>query len=88
MKEAKGQAVAPDPLMEAHNMIMSRSLECLGIYIMMVKEDQSHYCPICEANHKLPEHPKAKMKCGDWWIQSLCEYLHFEYEKEGWLKVN
>lgn len=85
VKEAKGQAVAPDPLMEAHNMILSRSLECLGVYIMLMKDDGFAPLPSVE---RLPEHPKTKLKCGDWWISSLSEYLRFEYEKEGWLNSN
>lgn len=47
--QAKGEETALDPLMTAHNMILSRALEEGGLYIMGLKEDGSHYCPICEA---------------------------------------
>jgi hypothetical protein len=38
-----------DPLMGAHNMIVSRSLQVGGLYMMALDESGNHRCPICEA---------------------------------------
>lgn len=80
----------PDPLIEAHNMIMERSLSQLGLYIMGTNEDcdNKHFCPICEANKNLPAHPETKESCGDWFINSIVPYLKDEYTREGWLNNN
>lgn len=92
-KEQQGEAVPPDPLMEAHNMILSRSIELLGMYILTMKEgteasNEGHYCPLCEAREHLPAHPETGLLCDESWIVTLLDYLKQEYEKEGWFNVN
>lgn len=37
----------PDPLMYAHNAIVSNVLNTAGIGIMMAKDDGSEWCPLC-----------------------------------------
>lgn len=87
-KELKGNATVPDPLLEAHNMIVSRGIECLGLGLMAKPEDGSeHYCPLCEVDKHVPNHPNG-MVCSEYWITSLIEYLKAEYTKEGWLNNN
>lgn len=85
VKDIKGQPTVPDPLMEAHNMISSRSIECMGIGMMNKPPDErEHYCPCCEADRLLPNHPNG-MVCSEQWITSVIAFLKAEYTKEGWL---
>lgn len=88
-KEKEGQATIPDPLIEAHNMILQRAIECMGIGIMGTneKDPEGHYCPCCCANEHLKPHENGQV-CADYWIDSLTIYLHDEYKKEGWLNEN
>jgi len=89
VKEGDGQAVAPDPLMEAHNMILQRGLQFLPHIIGSNPDDtEGHYCALCEANKYLPPHPVTKIECATSWIETLCQHLKEEYTKEGWLKQN
>lgn len=94
-RQQEGQAT----LLEAHNMIMSRAIECLGLYIFTEKrvdvvEDGvagiklEHYCPLCEAREKLPPHPQTGLPCDESWLHTLTDYLKVEYAKEGWLSNN
>jgi len=87
-RESEGQAVVPDPLFEAHNMMLERAMNHLGPYIMFQKEDGTDYCPLCEVNEKLMPHPETKLKCADSWISTIVPYLKEEYTKEGWLNNN
>lgn len=43
-----GKPVDFEPLMAAHNMILSNALRVGGLGLMGHKPDGSHYCPICE----------------------------------------
>lgn len=88
-KQADGQAVVPDPLMEAHMMILQRAISFMP-HIIGINEDaeDKHYCPLCEARKHMPPHPETKVVCDESWIQTLTEHLQIEYTKEGWLKSN
>lgn len=81
-KEIAGKPTVPDPLLEAHNMMLKRAIECLGIGVM------GDCCPLCEANKHLPNHPETNECCSDAWINSIIPYLKDEYIKEGWLNNN
>jgi len=92
-KEQQGDAVPPDPLMEAYNMILSRSIEFLGMYILSMKEgteasNEGHYCPLCEARDHLPAHPETGVPCDESWIATSLDYLKLEFTKDGWLNKN
>lgn len=47
--EGRGDENEFDPLMACNNMIMANGLRILGLGVMAVKEDGTHFCPICEA---------------------------------------
>lgn len=88
-KQSAGQAVVPDPLMEAHNMILERSISLMPHIIGINEEaEDKHFCPLCEALKHLPPHPETKLPCDESWISTLTEYLQIEYTKEGWLNSN
>lgn len=45
----EGEDTAFDPLMSCNWMIHNRALEIGGLYLISLKQDGTHYCPICEA---------------------------------------
>lgn len=53
-----------DPLMYAHNCIVSNALQCGGLYLMTQKPDGSEYCPLCE----LEAHAHNGAEAGKEWI--------------------
>ncbi len=75
-----------DPLMMANNMIWSRSIEHLGLYLMAVKEDGSHFCPLCEVNEKLPPLPETNTPCGEYWLETLMPHIKTAFVEAGWIK--
>lgn len=88
-KEENNQTTVPDPLMEAHNMIIQRSLQYMPHIIMNNEHDpEGHFCALCEAVKYMPLHPETKLPCDQSWIITLLDYLKTEYTKEGWLNNN
>lgn len=88
-KEENKQLSVPDPLMEAHNMILQRSLQFLP-HIIGKNEDAAdgHFCCLCEAAKYLSPHPETKLPCDESWIVTLLDYLKKEYITKGWLHEN
>lgn len=66
--QANGEETAFDPLMTVNHMITSKALEHGGLYLMGVKEDGSHYCPICEALAHKPDDVDLD-KAEQYWIE-------------------
>lgn len=44
-----------DPLMAAHNMIMSNALQSVGLTLFTVDEHGNEYCPLCLLNSRRTE---------------------------------
>lgn len=50
--QLRGSQTDYDPLMDCYWMISNRAIEMGGLYMMTVKENGEHYCPVCEAIEK------------------------------------
>lgn len=50
-----GKIESFDPLISAHNMIVSNAVRSGGMYLMGEKPDGSEYCPLCELDLHLTE---------------------------------
>jgi len=55
-----------DPLMGAHNMILSRCMDIVGMQIMFADPDGSDRCPICYLKREAPEHEVDPAQFDDW----------------------
>lgn len=87
IKEEKEELTIPDPLITAHNLILSRVVE-KSPYILFQKEDGSHWCPLCDVRDKEGYKGKNKGTLDINWIDGCCDDIKEHYIKEGWLKSN
>lgn len=71
--EGRGDENDFDPLMACNNMIFAEGLKRCGLVLMQVKEDGTHYCPICESQRQY----------GEWWINGAADAMLEEAKKRG-----
>lgn len=81
LKQIKGEASHPDPLMMCNNMIWSRAIETFGLGIM-----QCDNCPICNANENYPK--REDEPTGDFWIRTLVPHVKTMFVEKGLLNTN
>lgn len=86
-KEENNEVTIPDPLMTAHNMILSRAAR-KSPYILFLKEDGSHWCPLCDVRDKEGYIGKHKGTLDINWIEGCCDDIKEHYIADGWLKPN
>lgn len=52
LKSGESTRTTFDPLMAAHNMIVSNVMERAGLDLFVANEDGTHKCPLCYANKR------------------------------------
>lgn len=75
-----------DPLMGAHNLIVSRALDMVGLELMGKNEDGSEICPLCYLNaaHKRGcKEPGCTWTYDKTWISGPCGLMFDEAKRLG-----
>lgn len=78
-----------DPLMGAHNAIISRALGLVGLALMQANEDGSDRCPICFLQAEHDAHC-TKPDCAKFetWIDSVSDFMRTEAIRLGLLATD
>lgn len=86
VKELGNKSTIPDPLFQATMMINGRALEIGGPYLLSLKKDGSHYCPLCELNEHADdeEHTEFETPADDW-IDGCIESIRNDFIEKGLL---
>lgn len=81
-KEAAGELVISDPLIIAHNQISAHALE-KSPYLMFLKEDGSHWCPLCDVRDKVGYKGDHEGVLDLNWIEGCTEGIKKNYIARG-----
>ena len=82
--ELEGEETPFDPYMTVNMMIWNRALQMGGLYLMELREDGSHYCPVCEALlHMEPPEGKTKEDQERFWIDGPVNAALEEAREKG-----
>jgi hypothetical protein len=79
-----------DPLMGAHNMIISQALNDCGLEVMMQNEDGSDRCPICWMDTKHKDNctdPNCIWTYEENWIQGVANDALTEAKRLGLINL-
>jgi hypothetical protein len=82
VEEIEGRPADFDPIMSCNYMIWNHALEMGGLYLMGKKDDDSDFCPICEAVAHKPDDSEAQW-VEDYWIQGPAEAAMKECRERG-----
>ena len=75
-----------DPLMAAHNMIVSQAMNLVGLDLMVANEDGTDRCPFCylQARHIAAcKEPNCTWTCESTWIPGACGEALAEAKRLG-----
>ena len=71
-----------EPLMFAHNMIIMRCIDEIGLHLLTPKDDSSDYCPLCAIKHD----PEKCCEPNCTWIEGASDAVLIEAQKRGLIK--
>ena len=74
LSEMEGRTIDNfDPLMAAHNAIMTNAIATAGLEVMMANEDGSDRCPLCWMNGKSNDAGNPVLNVFDEWIERAAD---------------